>query len=1009
LHEDGSNGRETEIGFDRATFSWGPKDEDLGQENPAFRLISMDIRFKVGALNIIAGPSGSGKTSLLMALLGEMTLIDGQVHLPGGQSREDLKADPQTGLIDSVAYCAQQAWLVNDTIQQNIIFASPWDERRYNSVLEACALKKDIEILADGDATLVGEKGIVVSGGQKQRISLARALYSNARHVLLDDCLSAVDSHTAQHIFEHCVLGPLMLNRTCILVTHNVGLCVPRSQFVVVLANGKISSQGEPEKIMQSGALGEELSMSRSATEVHSRLQSIHDVKTADPRGNNEPTAGSTESTEELSTTSKAQAGENANRRTEEKAVGAVSWKVMRLYLTSMGPWYFWFLVLFFFAAENIAGVWTNVWVRAFANSYLHRSASISGISARSQATNHLPAVTNGYRPDLSWTGPALWRHFPLALDQEFSIQNANVNAGYYLSIFAVLALLFLSIVTARNAVLFTGSLNASRAIHAGLLNSVMRAKFKFFDSTPLGQIMNRFSKDLQAIDQDVAPTAAGCLQGIFAMVAIIVLISVITPGFIIAMIFLSVIYAAIGLFYVQCSRDLKRLESVQRSPVYQLFGETLSGITTIRAYGDSRRFARENFHRVDTHNRPFIYLWSANRWLALRVDFAGALVSFFAGALVVAGARTLDAGAAGLSMTYALMFNENILWLVRLYADNEQNMNHVERVKTFLDVEQEADALIPATQPAGNWPDKGAVEFVDYSTRYRADLEPVLKNLNVKFHGEEKVGIVGRTGAGKSSLALALFRGLEADQGKILIDGVDIGTIGLQTLRENITIVPQDPTLFTGTIRNNLDPFGLFTDEEIFTALRRVHLIGSSPGSSTPASVPAEPVNTLIAPTRPDDTDPAADLANVVTNIRENANIFLTLSSPITESGSNLSQGQRQLLCLARAILKQPRVLLMDEATASIDYATDARIQETLRQIAGSTIITIAHRLQTIVDYDKVLVLDRGEIVEYDAPWVLIRKTGGVFRGMCEMSGDLEGLLEAAGKAEKARMLIEV
>jgi ABC-type multidrug transport system fused ATPase/permease subunit len=331
-----------------------------------------------------------------------------------------------------------------------------------------------------------------------------------------------------------------------------------------------------------------------------------------------------------------------------------------------------------------------------------------------------------------------------------------------------------------------------------------------------------------------------------------------------------------------------------------------------------------------------------------------------------------------------------------------EQNMNSVERIKEYLDVEQEAEAVIEKNRPAANWPSRGSVEFIGYTTRYRADLEPVLRGISFKINPGEKVGIVGRTGAGKSSLALALFRGLEAEEGKILIDGVDIGLIGLRDLRESITIVPQDPTLFTGTIRSNLDPFNLFTDEDIFTALRRVQLIGA-PGFTT---MPSTPINQSRSST------PTAALLGSPTGTSTpttNKNNFLNLSSPVTESGNNLSQGQRQLLCLARALLKNPKVLMMDEATASIDYNTDNKIQETIRELK-STIITIAHRLQTIADYDKVLVLNKGEVVEYGHPHELLKKEGdaAVFKGMCEMSGDFETLQKMAKKAYEAKRLVD-
>lgn len=355
-------------------------------------------------------------------------------------------------------------------------------------------------------------------------------------------------------------------------------------------------------------------------------------------------------------------------------------------------------------------------------------------------------------------------------------------------------------------------------------------------------------------------------IHSLGSVVAIVILITVITPGFLGAGIFITGLYVLIGAFYLRASRDLKRIESVQRSPLYQHFGETLSGIPTIRAYGDERRFVRDNLQKIDDQNRPFFYLWACNRWLGFRVDIAGALVSFFAGALVVRNAGKIDAGSAGLSLTYAITFTENVLWVVRLYAVNEQNMNSVERIREYLEVEQEAPEILE-NRPPNSWPDHGRVSFKNYSTRYRPDLDLVLKNVTFDVEAGEKVGIVGRTGAGKSSLTLALFRCLEAERGTIEIDGVDISKIGLRDLRESITMVPQDPTLFTGTIRSNLDPFGVHTDGEIYAALKRVQLISEEPEAAAPV---------------------AGDDSAV------NKNIFLDLQSPVSESGGNLSQGQR-------------------------------------------------------------------------------------------------------------------
>ncbi|KAJ5958252.1 uncharacterized protein N7479_005402 [Penicillium vulpinum] len=982
-------GTPAKIGLEKATLSWStstaePQGTESDADLEAFRLINVDVEFIIGKLNIIAGPTGSGKTSLLMAMLGEMKLLEGRVHLPGGMSsRADLPVDPETGLVDSISYCAQEAWLVNDTVKENIIFASPYDERRYRSVLKACALERDIAILDAGDQTLVGEKGISLSGGQKQRISLARAIYSSGRHLLLDDCLSAVDSHTAKHIFRQALTGPLMLNRTCILVTHNVALTVPESDHVVILENGRITAQGRPSDVAATGALGEEFLKSRPDSRASSR------------RLSRAPSDHEAED-EDLNGTANGKAQEEKAKLSESKATGSVKWSTVSMYLRAMGPWYYWIVAVLVFCLQQLGSVSTNLWIRQWANSY-HTSKAGSEDAGQYAMVAHIksPTFNDGSVGHVSsWSLPQLGANSTREADGE-------VNVAYYLGVYALLGFLYIAISLSREAVLFWGSLHASWKIHDRLLRAVMHAKFRFFDSTPLGQLMNRFSKDIESVDQEVAPVAIGMLHSLASVIMIVILISWITPGFLIAGVFITLVYTALGAVYLNSSRDLKRLESVQRSPLYQQFGETLNGIVTIRAYGDGPRFMVDNHRRINAYNRPHIYLWASNRWLALRVDWTGALVAFFSATFVLLNVDTIDAGAAGLSLTYAVTFTENVLWLVRLYSEVQQNMNSVERVREYLEVDQEAASVIEESRPESDWPSQGAVEFVKYSTRYRPDLDPVLKEVSFSIKAGEKVGIVGRTGAGKSSLALALFRGLEAEAGQIIIDGVDIGSIGLRDLREAITIVPQDPTLFTGTLRSNLDPFGLFSDEQIFTALRRVHLIGSSvSGTVTPTTS-----STLTATEINGNTNGVSSSAATVV---DNKNIFNNLDSQVSESGSNLSQGQRQLLCLARALLKNPRVLMMDEATASIDYATDAKIQETLRELSDSTIITIAHRLQTIIDYDKVLVLDHGRVIEYDHPWTLINKEDGLFRGMCENSGQMDILLDGAQRAWTQKRLVD-
>ncbi|KAJ8122156.1 hypothetical protein ONZ43_g1580 [Nemania bipapillata] len=625
------------IGFRDAAFIWGSKNAVAADGSLAFRLMDLNIDFKIGKLNIIGGPTGSGKTSMLMALLGEMTLTKGKVYLPGGRSREDVHPSP-TGLADTCAYVAQTAWL---------------------------GMRVPMEMLRQKKST------------QKQ----------------------------------------------------------------------------------------------------------------------------------------------DAMR--EDKATGAVKWPVMKLYLSAMGRWWFWAVAVVVFTTQQLSGVASNIWIKEWANQYVSGIEAVSRIQfglvsqnaiSVSISRSHFTSIAQ-YAKDtaVSMFGPS----------PDYSTMDVpEVNVDYYLIILALIGLAGAFLALVRDLWLFFGSLTASWKLHKQLMTAVSRAKFKFFDVTPLGQLMNRFSKDLEAVDQEVAGVAIGVMTCAMGIAITVVLIAAITPGFLVAAVFITALFVFVAMFYLRASRDLKRLESVNRSPLFQQFGETLSGVTTIRAYGDERRFIRDNLARINKQSRPFIFLWGANRWLSFRTDVLGDLVAFFAGVFVIISIGKIDPGSAGLSLSYAIGFSENILWLIRLYAMNEQNMNSVERVKEYLDVEQESAAINEQNRPPMNWPSHGSVEFIGYSTRYRKELEPVLKDVTFKIEPRQKVGIVGRTGAGKSSLTLAIFRALEAEAGKILIDDVDIGMIGLQDLRQAITIVPQDPTLFTGTIRSNLDPFDLYTDDEIFTGV---------------------------------------------------------------------------------------------------------------------------------------------------------------------------------------------
>ncbi|EEQ37643.1 hypothetical protein CLUG_01766 [Clavispora lusitaniae ATCC 42720] len=378
----------------------------------------------------------------------------------------------------------------------------------------------------------------------------------------------------------------------------------------------------------------------------------------------------------------------------------------------------------------------------------------------------------------------------------------------------------------------------------------------------------------------------------------------------------------------------------------------------------------KQNLTAIDNNNKPFFYMWVANRWLSWRTDAVGSMVMFLSGVFVLLSIGKIDAGLAGLSLSYAISFSESALWIVRLYANIEMNMNSVERLQEFLEIEQEPPSEIPETEPRPTWPEHGEIDMENVTLRYAPHLPRVIKNVTFHVDSCNKIGIVGRTGAGKSTIITALFRFLDPETGTISIDGVDISKIGLRNLRQAITIIPQDPTLFSGTIRSNLDPFNQYTDSQIFEALTRVNLI--SPGERESS-----------------------------TSGGDNQNKFLDIESVITEGGNNLSQGQRQLMCLARSLLKSPKVILLDEATASIDYKSDALIQQTIRdEFSSSTILTIAHRLRSIIDYDKILVMDAGRVVEYDDPYTLIANSESLFHSMCENSGELDTLTKLAKEA---------
>ncbi|PRT53528.1 ATP-dependent bile acid permease [Wickerhamiella sorbophila] len=936
------------IGFEKATLSW----DTSGEDSSAFKLRNIDLSFVPGDVNVIIGPTGSGKTSLLLGLLGEMTIESGLVWLPNAEDRRSVRLNPATNLTDTVAYCPQQAWLVNDSLRNNILFAAPFNQERYDQVLDACELRRDLEILRDGDKTMIGDKGIALSGGQKQRVSLARAMYSNSRHLILDDCLSAVDSHTAEALYSNAITGPIAANRTIILVSHNVALTIAKAAQVIVMDNGRITAVGPPEVLSASGALGEdELVLKNARESTVSRSASTVDLVKA-----HKPTA---EEIVEHAIEDHTADGESGLEE-ESRGLGSIPLATYKEYAKALGPMSWWILVsvgiVSISAGQYLQAYWLRHWT-----------------GAEQEVASVLVTVKTAI---VRCVEPAV------ELLQEHGLDEDTARSlTYYAGIYGGIGLLTSIASGCRDMILFQGSVRASRVVFQKLLNAIMRAKINFFDSTPAGRIMNRFSKDIEGIDQELIATIDFFAISFLESIVVTIVISFVTPQILPVAVIVCAVFYLVGKLYLAVSQELKRHESVTRSPIFQQFGETLSGAVSIRAYSDARRFMKSNMNAIDVNHRPYLYLWMSNRWLSFYSVVISMTICVSTSFFIVYNSSWLPAGMAGISLSYAMMFGDSVLWVVRMYAEVVIYMNSMERVKEYIDIEPEAAEIIPESRPPANWPSKGEIEVKELSLRYADNLPEVIKKVSFHIEGGLKVGIVGRTGAGKSTIITALFRLLEPAHGSIVIDGVDISTIGLHDLRSRLAIIPQDPTLFVGTLRSNLDPFDEYTDDQILAALARVKLVPEDTTAITAAE--------------------AVALASA--NAGENINQFLDLASDVQEGGSNLSQGQRQLVCLARSLLKSPQIMLLDEATASIDYDTDAMIQTTIReQFNNVTILTIAHRLRTIADYDRIIVLEMGELSQFGSPAELLDDKEGIFYSMCEKSGELDALMELAHKAKK-------
>ncbi|KAL6874374.1 hypothetical protein ACP4OV_013394 [Aristida adscensionis] len=865
-----------DVEIDQGIFSW-----DLGTTYPT--LTDVKLRVKRGMKVAICGKVGSGKSSLLSCILGEMPKRGGIVKVSGRK-----------------AYVPQTAWILSGTVRDNILFGNPYDNEKYERIIQACALTKDIDLFANGDLTEIGERGINMSGGQKQRIQIARSMYEDADIYLFDDPFSAVDAQTGSHIFKNGVMG-ILKEKTVLYVTQQVEF-LPAADLILVMQDGKIVQKGKFDELLQWN-IGFEVI-------VGAHIQALESVVNAESSSrmfsDNQNTADSDDEFNKENTTddqlqgiTKQESSDNVSRdinekgrltKDEEREKGGIGKEVYLAYLRAV-----------------------------------HGGAIVPVIIA-AQSFFQIFLVASNYW--MAWASP------------KSSATTPTVGLGVLFSVYIALSMGSALCIFAHAMLTSVIGLVTSEKFFKNMIHCILRAPMSFFDSTPTGRILNRASNDQSDLDMLIANKLSWCMLSVIQIIGTIGVMSQVAWPIFIFFIPVMVVGFLCQRYQMPTPRELSRLYQIQRAPILHHFAESLSGASCIRAYDQKNRFRNVNLGLVDNHSRPWFHNLSSMEWLGFRLNMLSNLVFSFSMALLLSVPEgLLNPSLAGLVVTYGLNLNSQLTSLIWNISSTENKMVSVERILQYSKIPSEASLVVDNCRPPNNWPKDGSINIRCLEVRYAEHLPSILRHISCTIPGRKKVGIVGRTGSGKSTFVQALFRIVEPREGTIEIDNVDICKIGLHDLRGRISIIPQDPTLFEGTVRGNLDPLNEYSDQRVWEVLDKCHL---------------------------------GDL------VRQNPK---KLDSAVVENGENWSVGQRQLFCLARVLLKRCNVFVLDEATASVDSSTDAAIQQTIRQEFGDcTVLTIAHRIHTVVDNDLILVFSEGRIVEYDSPSKLLENKNSEF-----------------------------